>query len=97
MTNDRYRWNKNTNVVGNMNQGSFLQYSADNVDHNVCSIDGYATFHGMGIISMTTPAEKRSLVIPRVKMTSDDIVHVRRITIQNVHQSSDSIHLFGKR
>ena len=30
---------------------SFIQYVADNVDHNVCTIDGYGTFHGIGMIS----------------------------------------------
>ena len=80
-----------------MNEGLFLQYSADNVDHNVCSIDGYGTFHEMGIISMTNPAEKRSLVIPIIKITSNDIVNVGRIPIQNFYQSSDSILFFGRR
>ena len=83
---------QNTNVVGSMNEGSFLQYSTDNVDHNICSIDGYGTFHEMGIVCMATPAEKRLLVIPRVKITSDGIVNVGRIPIQNFYQSSDSIH-----
>ena len=32
---------------------SFTQFAADNVDHNVCTIDGADTFHGMGIISMS--------------------------------------------
>jgi hypothetical protein len=34
---------------------SFTQWSGDNVDHNVKTLDGTGTFHGMGIISMTTP------------------------------------------
>ena len=34
---------------------SFTQWSADNVDHNVVTLDGSNTFHGMGIISMSTP------------------------------------------
>ena len=29
----------------------FMQYVADNVDHNVRTLDGRGTFHGMGIIS----------------------------------------------
>ena len=33
---------------------SFTQWSADNVDHNVHSLDGSGSFHGMGIISMST-------------------------------------------
>jgi hypothetical protein len=32
---------------------SFTQWSADNVDHNVATLDGLGTFHGMGIISMS--------------------------------------------
>ena len=35
--------------------GSFSQWSADNVDHNVCTIDGKGTLHGMGLIVSTTP------------------------------------------
>ena len=33
-------------------EDAFVQYSADNVDQNKCTIDGKKTFHGMGIISM---------------------------------------------
>ena len=29
--------------------GMFIQYIADNVDHNVITLDGSGTFHGMGI------------------------------------------------
>lgn len=36
------------------NRGEFSQWSADNVDHNVRTIDGHRTFHGMGIICSTT-------------------------------------------
>ena len=34
----------------------FTQWSGDNVDHNVATIDGLGTFHGMGIISMSVEA-----------------------------------------
>ena len=34
----------------------FLQYVADNVDHNANTLDGYNIFHGMGIIAAITPA-----------------------------------------
>ena len=33
---------------------AFTQWVADNVDHNVRTLDGLGTFHGMGIISGTT-------------------------------------------
>lgn len=34
--------------------GSFSQWVADNVDHNIVTIDGHNTFHGMGIIMCTS-------------------------------------------
>ena len=46
------------NVVSTTPQcsaGSFTQWVADNVDHNIATIDGHNTFHGMGIIAVTTP------------------------------------------
>ena len=33
----------------------FTQWSADNVDHNVMTLNGLGVFHGMGIISMSVP------------------------------------------
>jgi len=38
--------------------GSVTQWSGNNVDHNVNTIDGANTFHGMGIISMSTPCAR---------------------------------------
>ena len=29
----------------------FTQFCADNIDHNVCTLDGNNTFHGMGMIA----------------------------------------------
>ena len=80
-----------TDITGEISEGSFLQYSADNIDHNLQSIDGYGTFHGMGIISMITPAVKHSLTIQRVKVTSEDIAKVGRISIKHFHQDKHSL------
>ena len=35
-------------------QGEFVQYAADNVDHDVRTLDGHHTFHGMGMIATVT-------------------------------------------
>ena len=43
-------------VLTNYMPGSFTQWVADNIDHNLDTIDGKDTFHGMGVISVTTPA-----------------------------------------
>ena len=35
--------------------GHFTQWVADNIDHNIVTLNGEGTFHGMGIISVSTP------------------------------------------
>ena len=41
-------------VLSQTLRGSFTQWSADNVDHNVRSLDGAGSFHEMGIKSSST-------------------------------------------
>ena len=57
----------------------FIQYSADNVDHNICTLDGNGSYHGMGIIASVTPATKLNRVIHRLNVTADDITKVSKI------------------
>ena len=45
--------------------GHFSHYIADNADHNVRTLDGHGTFHGMGIIMAATPGIKQKLVVPK--------------------------------
>ena len=47
MENDSY------NIEVSKLAGSFTQWSADNVDHNVRTLDGKGSLHGMGIIFST--------------------------------------------
>ena len=35
-------------------EDSFVQWSSDNVDHNLVTLDGKGTFHGMGTIASVT-------------------------------------------
>ena len=60
----------------------FVQYVADNVDHNIKTLDGNNTFHGMGVIAAITPEIKKSNAILRVKVTPRDIAAVGRVPIQ---------------
>ena len=39
----------------------FVQYVADNVDHNIKTLDGNNTFHGMGMIAAITPEIKKAM------------------------------------
>jgi len=45
----------------------FTQWVADNVDHNICTLTGKGTFHGMGIISVSSRSIKRNECIKRLK------------------------------
>jgi hypothetical protein len=63
--------------------GSCLQFIADNVDHNVATLDGRGTFHGMGIIATITPqTHAESKPIPRVQATAVDIAELGRINVE---------------
>ena len=45
--------------------GRFVQFVADNADHNGATLDGHNTFHGMGIIAAVTPGTKRRTAVAR--------------------------------
>ena len=66
----------------------FIQYSADNVDHNICTLDGHGTFHGMRMIASVTPATRFKQVIPRVKVNAKDIALVGSVPIK--YHNNDS-------
>jgi len=59
----------------------FVQYGADNVDHNSRTLDGHGTFHDMGMIVAITPETSSGQSIPRAKVTSLDVTAVGRVQI----------------
>ena len=75
----------------NFGPNSFMQYAADNLDHNVKCIDGKNTFHGMGMIAMITPSMKTAKPVKRVKASSDDIIQMGRINISNFVSNMDKL------
>ena len=62
--------------------GSFVQFSADNVDHNSRTIDGYDTFHGMGIIACNTPGIPFNMSLPRREININEVVELGHIEIK---------------
>ena len=49
----------------------FAQWSADNVDHNIVTLDGRNTFHGMGVIvSVATTNENLVAPLPQIQRKS---------------------------
>ncbi len=73
--------------------GQVIQFVADNVDHNIRTLDGYNTFHGMGMIATFTPGKIVSKPIPRKAVTSDDIKAIGRISIKSYFQNTSDLSL----
>jgi len=59
----------------------FIQYVADNVDHNIKTLDGNDTFHGMGMIATITPGIKKSTPLCRAKVSPSEIACIGRVPI----------------
>ena len=74
----------------------FVQWSADNVDHNIQSLDGKGSFHGMGIISMTSyPRGVQgsfgdNVVVRRQRLKVSDLVRNSGIPIIHIQDSLSS-------
>ena len=68
----------------------FLQFVADNVDHNTGTIDGHGTFHGMGIIASSTPGSEVTLCVRRRELSIDQLVETSKIPVKYYVPSSES-------
>lgn len=66
--------------------GSFVQYSADNADININTIDGHNTMHIMGVIQIVT--QKSAVIankkIPRLKQmpAAKDIANIAHVPLK---------------
>ena len=49
-------------------QGSFMQWVADNVDHNIQTLTGKGTFHGKDIISISASSKTKFCTIKILKL-----------------------------
>ena len=67
--------------------GKFVQYVADNVDHNTRTLDGRGTFHGMGIISTITPGTRTCKTVPKRVVTNEEILDAGNVPIYYVELS----------
>lgn len=74
--------NQGVNVYGTI-PDSCIQFVADNVDHNIRTLDGTGTFHGMGIIAAATPGTKQHTPIPRyISVNAKSVTAVGKIPIR---------------
>lgn len=60
-----------------------LLFAADNVDHNIVTLDGKGTFHGMGMIAAITPGKQVSHTIPRRKRVDLNILNEAKVDIKD--------------
>lgn len=56
-----------TNSKTNQSRKTLDQFSADNADHNIRTLTGKGTFHGMGIIKISTNKTSKHRAIKRLK------------------------------
>ena len=66
--------------------GSFTTFIADNVDHNIATLDGHGTFHGMGVIAVTTNKQAHDVeqplrTRPKMYVKVDELVRKKGIPI----------------
>ena len=50
----------------------------DNVDHNVCILNGFNTFHGMSIVATITSMVNSSFVVPKKTVSTDSLIQTGR-------------------
>ena len=60
----------------------FVQDAADDVDHNIRTLDNNNTFHGMGIIVMVTAGTTHNHIVPRSQITTSDVASTGLIQVQ---------------
>ena len=63
-----------------------MQYMADKVDHNVCTLNGLNTFHGMGIIATIKPKVNSSIIVPKKIVSTDSLTQIGRIKTKFTEQ-----------
>jgi len=77
---------------------TFTQWAADNVDHNVATLSGQDTFHGMGVISMSVQCGDSSAVCASVPVGSFGDVPVKRLprapALSVVHGKGIHVHFY---
>ena len=52
---------------------------ADNVNQDVCTLNGLNMFHGMCIIPTITPKVNSSILVPKKIVSTDSLIQIGRI------------------
>ncbi|KAL8580680.1 hypothetical protein ACOMHN_004722 [Nucella lapillus] len=83
-----------TDLVGVDPKTSWIQFAADNVDHQIRTLDGTGTFQGMGIIGAATHGTKECRAVRRdTSVTPDRISALGRVPVHFYNPSSVDLSL----
>ena len=87
--------NENTEDHIIMSQPRFARWSADDVDHNIITLDGKNTFHGMGVI--ISSIHQKDLLVPKLppvqrrdRIPVEDLSHGYNIPIFQYRKTGTS-------
>ena len=69
-------------IIGNVGQSKIL-LTADNVDHNIISLNGDDTVHGMGLIAAITPGHTILKEIRRKISSECSVIEAAKIDIHD--------------
>ena len=86
--------NDEKSLTGQVAEGSTLDFIADNVDHNTCTLNGDSTMHGMGIITAITKGKftqtdvQRKLVLHYYEEINRNFFKYENIKMSSIMNSS---------
>ncbi|KAJ8866763.1 hypothetical protein PR048_032624 [Dryococelus australis] len=97
----------NSNDSNRMVPGNFIQFVADNLHHNVRTLDGHNTLHGLGMIAVTTPELQTCVLIasiclqvyitPDLYMPNEKVVPMlsgwKKLSERAVHEAEENSYL----
>ena len=71
---------------GQVGEDNFIKFSADNMDHNLCTLAGKDTFHGMGMIVAISKGIFLIKPILRKDVLDKDLISEGRVKISNYRE-----------
>ena len=80
------------NCIGEKNEFKFV---ADNVDHNVCTLNGENTFHGMSMVAAITNAQFLSRQTPRKTIAETDFINKSDVEIVRYKEAKQILKTFN--
>ena len=65
----------------------FIQWAAGNTDHNLATLDGSGSFHGMGVISMLTPKTANTVDVRQGTFCDDHVQRLKRMKVGDLSRN----------